>query len=115
MGSFRLISCAILSTLCLLAESPTEWKQGKVVDFTTGTVSRVVRGNEHISTKNQKQFTISVDGGDQIYAAEEVTRRMPHVQSDSQIKYAVSKNYLYVRELDGKVHKLALIRTTWQK
>jgi hypothetical protein len=59
-----------------------------------------------------KVYTYSVDGGDKVYEAQEVGRKAPHVEVNSSIGYWVSKDYLRVRDSDGRVHKLALVKTT---
>jgi hypothetical protein len=47
-----------------------------------------------------------------VYEAQEVGRKAPHVEVNSSMEYSVSKDYLRVRDSDGKVHKLALVKTT---
>jgi hypothetical protein len=73
-------------------------------------------GNEEDVAKRARELLDqdyhSVDGGDNVYEAQEVARKAPHVEVNSSIEYSVSKDYLQVRDSDGKMHKLALVKTT---
>ncbi len=54
----------------------------------------------------------SIDAGDKIYEAQEVGRKAPRVEVNSPIDYSVARDYLFIKDSDGKVHKLALRKTT---
>jgi hypothetical protein len=51
-------------------------------------------------------------GGEKVYAAQRVGRKAPHVEVNSPIIYSVSRDHLFIKNSDGKVHKLALMKTT---
>jgi hypothetical protein len=60
-------------------------------------------------------FTYTVDGGDRVYDGQEIGRRnatLIHVEVNAPVQYAVDKDHLYIKDSDGKSHKLDLIRTT---
>ena len=65
-----------------------------------------------MSTRIRKVFTYTIDGAEKIYEAQEARNRAPHVEVNSSIPYSVSKDYLYVKDADGKVHKQALMKVT---
>jgi hypothetical protein len=98
--------------LVLEAKDPTEWMSGKLINVSTTSESRVQGVNGIVNTRIRTVFTFSVDGGDKVYEAQEKGKRAPHVEVNSPIPYSVTKDYLFVRDADGKVHKLALIKTT---
>jgi hypothetical protein len=112
----RRASCAAgLLALGLLAKDPTEWKQGKLLNIDVGSQLRVVGYNGMIGTNVRRVFTYSIDGGDRIYDGQEVTGRHGkpvHVEVNGPVEYAVDKNHVYLRDSDGKSHKLDLVRTT---
>ncbi len=107
-------SCCLLLlfTFAGLAKDPTEWKSGKLLDLSSGTETRVAGVNGVVSTRLRKIFTYRVDAGERVYEAQEVGRRVPRVEVNAPIPYSVSKDYLFVKDGDGKVHKLALMKTT---
>jgi hypothetical protein len=98
-----LLGCALAIQAALTAD----WKQGKLLDISMS--SNPLRNGKPAP---QKVYTYSVDGGDKVYEAQEVGRKAPHVEVNSSIEYWASKDYLHVRDSDGRVHKLALVKTT---
>ena len=106
------IALVFLLPLMLAAKDPTDWKSGKLLEPTTASESKVSGVNGIVSTRILTVYTYSVDGGEKVYEARETLKRAPHVEVNSPIQYSVSKDYLYVKDGDGKIHKLALVRTT---
>jgi hypothetical protein len=101
-----MLRCCFLSctfALVLAAKDPAEWMTGKLIDLSTASES---------NTRILTVFTFSVDGGDKIFEGKETTKRAPHVEVNSPIQYSVMKDYLFVKDADGKVHRLALVKTT---
>jgi hypothetical protein len=105
LASFLFLLAGMLNVV--YAASSSEWKQGKLLDVTIN-MTPLPNGKP----APRKVYTYSVDGGDKIYEAQEVGRKAPHVEVNSPIPYSVSKDYLLVKDSDGKVHKLALVKTT---
>jgi hypothetical protein len=93
--------------LAIQAASTADWKEGKLLDISMS--STPLRNGKPAP---QKVYTYSVDGGDKVYEAQEVGRKAPHVEVNSSVEFSISKDYLRVRDSDGKVHKLALVKTT---
>jgi hypothetical protein len=94
------------------AKDPTDWKPGKLVNLAATTESKVVGVNGIVSTNIRKVFTFTVDSGDRIYEAQEISRKAPRVEVNAPIQYSGSKDYLFIKDVDGKVHKLAIIKVT---
>jgi hypothetical protein len=109
--------CFLLCTFALVvsAKDPTEWITGKLTDLSTASESRVHGVNGIVNTRILTVYTFSVDAGDKIFEAKETARRAPHVEVNSPIQYSVTKDYLFVKDADGKIHKLALVKTTRKK
>jgi hypothetical protein len=60
-------------------------------------------------------FHVPIDAGDKVYQAEEVGRRNAkaiRVDVNGPVDYRLDKDHLYIRDPDGKSHKLDLIKTT---
>lgn len=113
----RLLGMGLL-TLLLFAKNPTEWKQGQLVNLDAGSQSKVTGVNGIVKTRIRRVFTYSVDAGDRIYDGQEVAGRggKPiHVDVNGPVEYAVDKDHLYLRDSDGKPHRLDLLRTTRKK
>jgi hypothetical protein len=87
--------------------SPADWKDGKLVDLAVS-MTPLPSGKP----APRKVYTYSVDGGEKVYQASETGRKAPHVEVNAPIAYSVSKDYLLIKDSDGKVHKLALMKTT---
>jgi hypothetical protein len=98
------LACAALT---IQAASPTDWKQGKLLDLA---VSMTPLPNGKPASR--KVYAYSGDGGDRVYEAQEVGRKAPHVEVNSPITYSASRDYLFIKDSDGKVHKLAMRKTT---
>jgi hypothetical protein len=99
----------------LFAKDPTEWKQGKLLNLDIGLQSRVHGFDGDISTAVRSVFTYTVDGGDRVYDGREFGGRNAksiHVEVNAPVQFAVDKDHLYIKDSDGKSHKLNLIRTT---
>jgi hypothetical protein len=108
------LCCAFIAAL-LFAKDPGEWKQGKLLNLDVGSRSKVVGVNGMVTTKVRRVFTYSVDGGDRIYDGQEISGRggKPiHVEVNGPVEYAIDKDHLYLKDSDGKSHKLDLLRTT---
>lgn len=89
------------------AASPPSWKDGKLLDLTVA-MTALPSGKP----ARLKVYTFSVDGGDKIYEGQETSRNAPHVVVNSPIPYSITSDYLYIKDSDGKVHKLSLTKTT---
>ena len=66
-------------------------------------------------SQRRRVFTYSIDAGDKVYQAEEVGRRNAkaiRVDVNGPVDYRLDKDHLYIRDPDGKSHKLDLIKTT---
>ena len=106
----RSVSRMILATALLfpwLAVARTEWREGKLVNVDAGTLTR----------KNGKPspvriFRLAVDAGDKVYEGEESGKKAPRVEVNSPIQYAIDKDHLYIKDAQGKTHKLSLLKTT---
>ncbi len=83
------------------------WRQGTLVNMNVSTAQQ-----KNGKPAPDKIFTYSVDGGDKIYEAQEVAKKAPHIEVNSPVSYSLSKDRLLVRDEQGKVHKLALVKTT---
>jgi hypothetical protein len=112
MHPLRWILLLFCLPLASLAKDPTDWKSGRLLDLTTASESRVIGFNGMVGTRILTVYTYSVDGGEKVYEAKEALKQAPHVEVNSSIQYSVSKDYLYVKDSNGKVHKLALVKTT---
>ena len=100
---------ALLAT-SLLAKDPTEWKQGKLLNLDTTLQPKIGGG-----TVLRPVFTYTVDGGDRVYDGREigqVNAQPIHVEVNASVEYAVDKDHLYIKDSDGKPHKLDLVRTS---
>lgn len=108
----RPLCLLFLLTLVVVAKDPTDWKAGKLLNLTNASQSKVVGVNGIVNTKIRHVFTFVVDGGEKVYEATEIGTKAPHVEVNAPITFSVSKDNLFVKDTDGKVHKLALIKTT---
>jgi hypothetical protein len=95
------------AVLTIHAASPTNWNQGKLLDLAVS-MTTLPNGNP----APRKVYAYSVDGGEKVYEAQEVGRKAPHVEVNSPITYSVSRDHLFIKDADGKVHKLTLMKTT---
>jgi hypothetical protein len=109
---FRTLLISLIPILLCAAKPPVEWKQGKLLELNHSTRQRVVGANGTVATHERHIFTYSIDGGDKIYEAEEVSRKAPRVEVNADIQYTVSKDSMSVKDLDGATHKLKLLKTT---
>lgn len=109
--------CGIIWLLAfaLLAKDPSEWKQGKLLNLDIGSQSKVAGVDGIVTTRVRRVFTYSVDGGDRIFDGQEVSGKdgKPiHIEVNGPVEYAIDKDHLYLKDSDGKSHKLDLVRTT---
>jgi hypothetical protein len=103
---------ALLAT-SLFAKDPIDWNQGKLLKLDIGSQSKVAGVNGIIGTAVRLVFTYTVDGGDRVYDGRITGRRDEiHIEVNAPLQYAVDKDHLYIKDSDGKSHKLNLIRTT---
>jgi hypothetical protein len=108
------VAC-LLMVAALSAKEPEDWKQGKLINVDIGSYSRTFGVNGQINTQRRRVFTYSIDAGDKVYQAEEVGRRNAkaiRVDVNGPVDYRLNKDHLYIRDPDGKSHKLDLIKTT---
>lgn len=108
------VACLLL-VAALSAKEPEDWKQGKLINVDIGSYSRTFGVNGQINTQRRRVFTYSIDAGDKVYQAEEVGRRDAkaiRVDVNGPVDYRLDKDHLYIRDPDGKSHKLDLIKTT---
>jgi hypothetical protein len=104
----RFSSLALIAGfLCGSAAYSADWRQGTLVNMNVSTAQQ-----KNGKPAPDKIFTYSVDGGDKVYEAQEVAKKAPHVEVNSPVSFSVSKDRLLVRDAQGKVHKLALVKTT---
>ena len=99
----------------LFAKDPSEWKHGTLLNLDIGSQSKVAGVNGIVTTRVRRVFTYSVDGGDRVYDGQEVGGRdgKPiRVEVNGPVEYAADKDHLYLKDSDGKSHKLDLVRTT---
>src|SRR3984893_2484176 len=101
------IICAGVVLFPWLAVARTEWREGKLVNIDAATSTR----------KNGKPlpnriFRFAVDAGDKVYEGEESGKTAPRVEVNSPVGYAIDKDHLYIKDAQGKTHKLALLKTT---
>ena len=105
-----------LIAMVLSAKDPTQWTQGKLLNLDVGSQSKVGGVNGVYGTKVRRVFTYTVDGGKRIYDGQEVSgqngKPIGGVEVNGPVEYATDKDHLYLRDSDGKSHKLDLIRTT---
>jgi hypothetical protein len=101
-----LLGLAVLALAAGVA-SPADWKRGKLVDLAVN-IPTLPNGKP----APRKVYIYSVDGGEKVYQGSEEGRKAPRVEVNSPIAYSVSKDYLLIRDSDGKTHKLALMKTT---
>jgi hypothetical protein len=109
------VVCIALLVTSLFAKDPTEWKQGELLNLDIASQSRIGSVNGIIGTVVRSVFTYTVDGGDRVYDGREIGRRNAtpiHVEVNAPVQYAVDKDHLYIKDSDGKSHKLGLIQTT---
>lgn len=107
-GAMKAWAFLLASALALAhAASPASWKDGKLLDLTVA-MTALPSGKP----APLKVYTFSVDGSDKIYEAQETSRKAPHVEVNSPIPYSITSDHLYIRDADGKVHKLSLTKTT---
>jgi hypothetical protein len=105
---FRLSFLALAAGLFSApAAFSADWKQGTLLNMNVNTAQE-----KNGKPAPNKVFTYSVDGGDKVYEAQEVAKKAPHVEVNSPVSYSLSKDRLLVRDGQGKVHKLALVKTT---
>jgi hypothetical protein len=97
----------LVGLLCAPAAFSADWRQGTLVNMNVSTAQQ-----KNGKPAPDKVFTYSVDGGDKVYEAQEVAKKAPHVDVNSPVSYSLSKDRLLVRDREGKVHKLALVKTT---
>lgn len=112
-----LVACLLVAGI-LSAKEPA-WKQGKLINLDVGSFTRTTSSpyvnHGQIITHRDRVFTYSVDGGDKIYEAEEVggpSAKAIHVDVNGPVEYWIDKDHLYIKDQDGKSHKLDLVKTT---
>ena len=101
------IICAGVLLFPWLAVARTEWREGKLVNIDAATSTR----------KNGKPlpnriFRFAVDAGDKVYEGEESGKKAPRFEVNSPVRYAIDKDHLYIKDAQGKTHKLSLLKTT---
>ena len=111
MRYFHRYFAVVLMAVALLAKDPTDWKQGKLVNLDVGSQSTVKGVNGIVKTRVRRVFTYTVDGGDKIYDGVEVGKPL-QVEVNGMVEYAVQKDHLYLKDSEGKSHKLDLVKTT---
>jgi hypothetical protein len=94
--------------ILLFAKDPSESKHGKLLNLDIGSQSKVPGVNGIVTTRISRVFTYSVDGGDRVYDGQEVSRRDGY----RPVEYAIDRDHLYLKDSDGKSHRLDLVRTT---
>ncbi len=116
MRHLRLLSVLLIAVASQIYPKDRDWKQGKVVNVDVGGYSKTFGVNGQIMTKHRRIFTYSVDGGDKIYEAQEVGRgnakAIRGVEVNGTVEYDFDKDHFYLRDSDGKTHKLDLVKTT---
>ena len=106
----RSVSGMILATALLFprpAVARTEWREGKLVNLDAGALTQ-----KNGKPSPIKMFRFAVDAGDKVYEGEESGKKAPHVEVNSPIQYAIDKDHLYIKDAQGKTHKLSLLKTT---
>ena len=101
--------------ILLFAKDPSESKHGKLLNLDIGSQSKVPGVNGIVTTRISRVFTYSVDGGDRVYDGQEVSRRdgKPiRIEVNRPVEYAIDRDHLYLKDSDGKSHRLDLVRTT---
>jgi len=112
------VAC-FLAAGALSAKEPEVWKQGKLINVDVGSYTRTTSSpfvnKGQIITHRDRVFTYSVDAGDKIYQAEEVggpSATAIRVDVNGPVEYRIDKDHLYIKDPDGKSHKLDLVKTT---
>lgn len=111
MGTDSLFPCSKSAS----AKEPEVWKHGKLTNLDVGSHPRTLTYNGQLITHHDRVFTYSVDAGDRIYQGEEVggpSAKPTHVVVNGPVEYRLDKDHLYIKDSDGKSHKLDLIKTT---
>jgi hypothetical protein len=116
MTSALLRSTLLLVSLTLLAKDPIEWKRGTLLKIDIGTQPKVVGVNGIVGTQVWHVFTYSVEGGDRIYEGQEESAKPKakpiQIEVNGPVDYALDKDHLYLKDSEGKIHTVQLIRTT---
>ena len=103
----RVVFLLFLCSTGFLTAASLDWIQGKLVDLAISETPM-----KDGKPAKRKIFTFKVDGGDKVYEAQEVGTKPPRVEVNAPIQFAIHKDSLFVKDSNGKLQKLALLKTT---
>ena len=118
LGTFLVpVAWLLCSGSALSAKEPEVWIQGKLINVDVGSYTRTTSSpyvnNGQLITHRVKVFTYSVGAGEKIYQAEgNFPPTAIRVDVNGPLEYRLDKDHLYIKDADGKSHKLDLIKTT---
>ncbi len=87
--------------------SPNSVAGGQANEFDVGTSTQ-----KNGKPSRIRVFRLAVDGGDKVYEGEESGKKAPRFEVNSPVQFALDRNHLYVKDTQGKTHKLPLLKTT---
>lgn len=90
-----------------LSAARTQWREGKLTNIDVGTSTQ-----KNGKPSRIRVFRLAVDGGDKVYEGEESGKKAPRFEVNSPVQFALDRNHLYVKDSQGKTHKLPLLKTT---
>jgi len=97
--------CVVLLLLnpCISAKEPYHWTEGKVVKLTVRPEVSSLNAGKYAELT--KVFTYTIQGDDGLHVAQERAKRAT-ATVESKVQYSLSDKYVYLKDSEGKVHKL---------
>ena len=109
-----LLAAAMLCTTSSAKER--DWKKGTLSNVDVGNDAVTAGKHGKIKTKQLRIFTYRVDSEEKVYEGQEIrsakTPGISGLEVNGDVFYDVDKGHLYLRDSEGKAHKLDLLKTT---